>query len=263
MVNRVIMSMLMFVGVIALIFGVPTFPYIEAFCILLCLASAWEWSGFCFNQFTWRLSFVFMCTVLLLQLLPSFSEFIITLCAGLWALGGLRVYAFNSEQRQSALLISLSGMILISGFCMAIIELHQQSPLALLIMIIIVASNDILGLLVGRRFGKEKLCPLVSPNKTWEGLYGSLGGALVLAVVVWQLFDLPFSKVFSTIILVTFAAILGDLFVSCYKREAGMKDTGNLIPGHGGLLDRIDGMIAAAPVFWLLTTWADMHFVLS
>lgn len=121
----------------------------------------------------------------------------------------------------------------------------------LLTLIVIVAATDIGAYFTGKRFGKHKLAPVISPNKTWEGLSGGVFCAMLAAC-----FMIPFAlPVYSMLIVGMVLAILaqtGDLFESGVKRKAGVKDSGTLIPGHGGLLDRFDGYLLTAPVFALL-----------
>ena len=111
-------------------------------------------------------------------------------------------------------------------------------------------ATDIGAYLVGRTFGGPKLAPAISPNKTWSGAIGGLacgvGGALLAA----RLLDVGFSPVTILIAaaIVSIASQLGDLFESWWKRVFGVKDSGGLIPGHGGILDRIDGVLLASPV---------------
>lgn len=122
----------------------------------------------------------------------------------------------------------------------------------LLFLFSLVWVADIGAYFSGRRFGKRKLAPKISPGKTWEGVVGGLGANLVWILLVYQLRDdwgisLP---VFVAIGIATaLISIVGDLFESILKREAGVKDSGKLLPGHGGVLDRIDSVIAASPIF--------------
>ena len=122
----------------------------------------------------------------------------------------------------------------------------------LLYLFTLVWIADIGAYFSGRRFGKRKLAPRISPGKTWEGVAGGLLANLLWISLVYQLKDdwgMDF-LVFLAIGIATAAiSIVGDLFVSILKREAGVKDSGKLLPGHGGILDRIDSIIAASPVF--------------
>jgi len=116
----------------------------------------------------------------------------------------------------------------------------------------IVWAADIGAYLVGKQCGEHKMIPQVSPGKSWEGLFGGLGLACIVGGVesIWLN---PFSnfKWFSLVVLVALISVVGDLWMSLLKRRCQLKDTGHLIPGHGGLLDRLDSLLAALPVFYL------------
>ncbi len=115
-------------------------------------------------------------------------------------------------------------------------------------------ATDTFAYLVGRKMGGPKMAPRISPNKTWSGMIGgALGSSVTMAAVAYSLGFIhakPWFFVFGFIL--AFVAQAGDLFESYLKRRAGFKDSGSLLPGHGGLLDRIDGLLAAAPVFMLI-----------
>ena len=127
----------------------------------------------------------------------------------------------------------------------------------LLFLLTLVCFADIGAYFCGRRFGRHKLAPTISPGKTWEGVAGGLGANLLwILIVCWLAQNLVLDGLhLSTawIVLIGLAtsaiSVIGDLFESVLKREAGVKDSGSLLPGHGGVLDRADGIIAAAPVF--------------
>ena len=122
----------------------------------------------------------------------------------------------------------------------------------LLYLFSLVWIADIGAYFSGRKFGKHKLAPAISPGKTWEGVIGGLLANLVWIVGVYQLssgWDLGFAQFLIISLATSLISVVGDLFESILKREAGVKDSGKLLPGHGGVMDRIDSVIAAAPVF--------------
>jgi len=122
----------------------------------------------------------------------------------------------------------------------------------LLYMFSLVWIADIGAYFSGRRFGKHKLAPAISPGKTWEGLFGGLVANLLWILGVYQLssgWGLGLAEFFLISVATSLISVVGDLFISVLKREAGVKDSGKLLPGHGGVLDRIDSLIAASPVF--------------
>ena len=124
----------------------------------------------------------------------------------------------------------------------------------LVILIGIIALADSGAYFAGKWFGKHKLAPLVSPGKTIEGMIGGLVLSLCIVLAVGTGLDIDLHRYISLIIvtcLVALFSVVGDLFESCAKRVANVKDSGNILPGHGGVLDRMDGVIAATPIFVL------------
>lgn len=137
---------------------------------------------------------------------------------------------------------------------MASLRDFDQGEYWVLCLLIIVWAADIGGYFVGRRFGGPKLARRVSPAKTWSGFWGGLILAVAAAIALTQLspwFEIEAWKIGMLAAIVMIASVGGDLFVSLQKRTVGLKDTGNLLPGHGGLLDRFDSLVAAAPFFGL------------
>jgi phosphatidate cytidylyltransferase len=131
---------------------------------------------------------------------------------------------------------------------------EQHGPGALMTLIAVIIVSDSAQYYTGRAFGKHKLAPVISPKKTVEGAIGGLVIGSLAAVAFGWLWPVGLSDfaMLAAGFAIVVAGILGDLFESALKRRAGMKDSGNLIPGHGGILDRIDSWLFAAPVFWLI-----------
>jgi len=128
----------------------------------------------------------------------------------------------------------------------------------LLYALAVVWVMDIGAYFSGRKYGKRKLAPLISPGKSWEGVYGGLLSAALLFVLVVLFASLPEGFAFKLFVATAFSAavsVVGDLFESRLKRAAAMKDSSQLLPGHGGVLDRLDGVIAALPVFAFFWVW--------
>jgi phosphatidate cytidylyltransferase len=132
--------------------------------------------------------------------------------------------------------------------------MHQSSavgPALVMSVLAIVWAADVGAYFTGKQFGRIKLAPMVSPNKTWEGVIGGLVSASLVAAVagIWLGFN---GIVWSAVGLATaVVSIVGDLTVSMFKRRVGRKDSSHLLPGHGGVLDRIDSLTSAVPVFAL------------
>jgi phosphatidate cytidylyltransferase len=134
----------------------------------------------------------------------------------------------------------------------AIYELHRLHPRLLLVFLVSVWVNDSAALLTGSLIGRHKLAPRLSPNKTWEGSIGGFLGAAAVAWggLAWLGVEHPRWKLLAVFLVAAVAAQLGDLVESMLKRAAEVKDSGHLVPGHGGLLDRLDAIILAGPVFY-------------
>jgi phosphatidate cytidylyltransferase len=149
--------------------------------------------------------------------------------------------------------LKLIGLVLVSAAVTAIFSVWQSSPWWLMYLFLLVWGADSGAYFVGRKFGKKKLAPDVSPNKSVEGLYGGVATAMIIVIAVEILYlDLSLAEhiLFLILSVVTvFSSVLGDLFESMIKRRAGIKDSGRILPGHGGVLDRIDSLLAAAPIF--------------
>jgi len=141
-----------------------------------------------------------------------------------------------------------------------LMALHLQDKALILFLLLIIWATDIGAYFVGKFFGKNKLCPSVSPGKTLEGVYGGIALAQIVAITFvyssTQMLLLNDFLIFSFLALsVSLVSVLGDLFESVLKRIAEVKDSGNILPGHGGLLDRIDSLTSSAPIFFILFTF--------
>jgi phosphatidate cytidylyltransferase len=159
---------------------------------------------------------------------------------------------------------SVLGLALLVCAWLALVVLHSrpdQGSHWVLYVLVLVWIADSGAFFVGKAFGRNKLAPLVSPGKTWEGVMGALGASALFAFGYAHFLDLQ-PPLFSSFILVSLVTVMfsiaGDLLESLLKRQRGVKDSGRLIPGHGGILDRIDSLLAAAPVFVFGMRWIGL-----
>lgn len=151
----------------------------------------------------------------------------------------------------------LVGAVVLLPTWLAMVQLRALGPGVLLAVFAVVWMADIAAYFAGRAFGKRKLAPTISPGKTWEGALGAIIGVQVYG---WLMYHFFFSGVLAmpawggVLLVLTAVSIIGDLFESLLKRKAGIKDSSNILPGHGGVLDRIDSLTSTLPVvafFWL------------
>ena len=143
--------------------------------------------------------------------------------------------------------MSILGLFLIFATWIALVGLHAINPLLLLGTIATVSIADSAAYFAGKRFGRHKLAPEISPGKTWEGVFGALFAVTVYGIVLcyYRQFS-PWLIVCLWLLVVL--SIIGDLVESLLKRKADLKDSGQLLPGHGGILDRIDGLMPTLPI---------------
>lgn len=152
---------------------------------------------------------------------------------------------------------SLMGLLVMVPAWLAAVYLLSlpRGGLLVVMMVLIVVVADVGAYFSGKRFGRHKLAVSVSPAKTWEGFWGGVLCCIGLAVAVWyflpERYDVGLAAIVAVIVSTALASVVGDLSVSMVKRESGLKDSGSLLPGHGGILDRLDSICGAAPVFAL------------
>lgn len=166
-----------------------------------------------------------------------------------WLLAALPWLVLGWKVRHPALLAATGWLVLFPTW-FALMEFHAMRPALLLGLLAVVAVADIGAYFAGRAFGSHKLAPSISPGKTWEGVAGGLLGVACYGVA-WSSMEgtlgVPFPG-FVLLLAMAALSVVGDLFESWLKRQAGLKDSGSILPGHGGVLDRIDGMTPALPL---------------
>jgi phosphatidate cytidylyltransferase len=180
------------------------------------------------------------------------------LALGFW-LGIATPWVLRRWQVRSTPALLIAGWWVLFPAWLAVWHL-QREPGRLLALMAVIWVADSAAYFTGRKFGRRKLAPLVSPGKSWEGVYGALAGvAVYFGIVEWFRPGLlaPGAAVFTLVFLevVVILSIVGDLFESWMKREAGLKDSGSILPGHGGILDRLDSLTASLPVMALFVWW--------
>lgn len=179
----------------------------------------------------------------------------------LWALVMVRRYPQGREAWSASWKVALMGLCALLPAWVALLYLKQLHGGGVIVFVLIglVSVADIGAFFAGRAWGRSKLAPELSPNKSWAGFWGGMAAsgavALLLVALLHSLYRPIEPWLWPTLtvaaILVAVFSVVGDLFESMLKRERGIKDSGNILPGHGGALDRMDSLLAAAPVFML------------
>jgi phosphatidate cytidylyltransferase len=226
---------------------------------LLILAGAWEWSGFLGVKSSMvRALYVVLIAVLCAvpYLVADAAMFILQIGFVWWFVAF--VWAMLFPTPIPAVIRWICGALVLVPLFTALVMLFQEGPLYLLFALLIVWAADAGAYFAGKRFGRVKLAPSISPGKTWEGVIGGLIVVIVLAFAVGKWAEVSVAVLVPFCLAVGGLSIVGDLTVSMFKRTAGVKDSGTLFPGHGGVLDRVDSVAAAAPLFTLGIRWLGL-----
>lgn len=245
------------------------------------LIAAYEWAGFAkFPSVLAKLAYVVIVATVIYSL--WLINFVISpmvmnaVSAGFWLLALLLIFAYPGSAsfwKDRPPMIAVLGLILLTMTWYSLTAIHAISavqigegqitgPYLLLSVMMLVWAADTGAYFSGRRFGKNKLAPAISPGKSREGVYGGMLLALFIALVfaLWNKAGMQDYLYITGISLVTVVfSVAGDLMESMFKRQANLKDSGNILPGHGGILDRIDSVTAAAPVFYIALSLTYLH----
>lgn len=262
--SRIITAAILLALLLAALFLLPSFAW-AMLVLVLVMQGASEWArlsrlGGRKATLYWALTLLLMLVLLWLDsaapedmrhtiplAIYSIAALLWLVVAPSWMMAGWRV--------DQPWLMALVGWAVLIPTGLAMIDLREADPApwALLFVMCLVWVADSAAYFAGRRFGKNKLAPAISPGKTWEGVAGAVFGVSVYVVLVWS-FSPYFSNraVLPPLLLASWwwvaLAVIGDLFESAVKRQAGVKDSGALLPGHGGLLDRIDALTSTLPL---------------
>lgn len=271
MLKMRVFTALVLLAVLLPVLFLNNFPAFVVITTIFFAAAAWESFRLCGNShpvavaICWTAVFGF----LVASGKASQAPLLFALCVAIWLLAFAPLLVKGLPPLHSIPSQFLSGFysIALLGCFVAIITAFQHSPLFLLSIMAIVWVADIGAYFSGKTFGKNKLAPTISPGKTWEG---AIGGWIAVMLVALASTYLPalgdtftarllhqwgYVGFFAFMTLLVASSIIGDLFESQLKRRAGMKDSSNLLPGHGGVLDRIDALIPVLPLAVLIDGW--------
>jgi phosphatidate cytidylyltransferase len=265
--TRILTAVVAIVAVLAALFALPPIAFALVLGIAIA-AAAHEWSRLARLRGGSGYAFVAVvvaaCAALLLAPAAGFTRGwpapVVTLACGSATLFWLFVatpWVVRRWPTQSTLALALAGFVVLVGAYVALVELQARSPWLVLAAMAIVWIADTAAYFSGRAFGRHKLAPQVSPGKTWEGVWGALAAVAVYALALLPLAGaagyagpvaVPIAAAWLAFaVAVAALSVVGDLFESWLKRNAGVKDSGTVLPGHGGVLDRVDALLAAMP----------------
>ena len=267
--QRVITAIILTIVFLSALFSLSLSGF-ALFIACVVLVGAWEWSNLSsLGSFAQRS--VYACFIAVVLVATTWStdllsveqsglnlgviKLILLLSVGWWivALLLVKTYPSSSAFWGTPAIRLIMGVFVLVPTWLALVYVRAQPQGAWLVVMIagIVAAADTGGYFSGRKFGKHKLAPAVSPGKTLEGFVGGLFSNLLLAGLVDYLSGSNFLLLLAIVLPTSLFSVLGDLLESMVKRFAGVKDSGVILPGHGGILDRVDSITAAAPVFAL------------
>ncbi len=268
--QRFITAVVLVVALLASLWALPLLGMAAVFALVMAVAS-WEWSAMSGFPERWQRSVAVVISLLAMGALGlsvglfdglldwNQVQSVMHLACLWWAIALLWVMSYPASARlwSHKLVLIVMGALSLLPTWLAFTSLRalDQGVLWILFVIGIVAAADIGAYFFGRAFGRSKLAPAVSPGKSWAGFWGGQFTAALLVAGLWSIWPggMPFGLGACIVIALTtaLASVLGDLLESAVKREGGIKDSGTILPGHGGVMDRIDSLCAAAPVFTL------------
>lgn len=255
-ITAVVLGLLIIIGVIYL----PPLG-VSLLALLIILLAAWEFSGF-FSEWTYPIRIGFLGTLILISSLTQFGLAlpILVLGAMWWLIAPYILWRYVTDERNYFTRLiwqGLLGIIIFVPCWVGIITIYRNFGAGFLFYLLsIVCATDIGAYFVGRFWGRHLLAPKISPKKTFEGLWGGIFAALLIAIagILWLGIGVSGFSGVSFVMLTVITclwSVIGDLFESMLKRQVGIKDSGLLLPGHGGVYDRIDSLTAAIPIFAL------------
>jgi phosphatidate cytidylyltransferase len=267
--DRILTALMIVIPIVAIIILLPA-TWLALIFALIVLIAAWEWAELSGLNSTLSKS---LYSVLMIALIAVFSHYsqLFTGAVNLdllqqimgaaclwWAIAFLwvRSYPASATLWRPVVMRLLMGIIILVPTWVAFLYLrtHDNGVALIFVVIGLIVAADIGAYFSGKAWGKAKLAPAVSPGKSWAGFWGGLVASSSLAITLWLVFGSEQHRllgVMAIAIATSLASVLGDLVESMVKREQGVKDSGTILPGHGGFMDRLDSITAAAPVFAL------------
>ncbi len=265
--QRVITAAILIPLIVISILYIPSNIFSLLLAFFVCIA-AWEWSKFVeysqkIQKYIYVLSAIFLISISYIYRDTLLANSIIFLGATWWLCAAGLIIAYQKEKYSVPLtqfIKSVIGLLILVPAWMSLIVLHAEidGPHLVLFLFILIWLADTTAYFVGKQFGKRRLASRTSPGKSWEGVIGALFATSLLSLGYGIMVKPQYAAVglLALCIITVMFSIIGDLTESMFKRIVGIKDSGGILPGHGGVLDRIDSLTAAAPIYvmglWLL-----------
>ncbi len=259
--NRIITAAILIPIVVSFIFLVNTNWFSALFALFVAIG-AWEWAVLSKASDKMKYPYIIFIVLILLGIFLLDNGLLynsITLIGAIfWLFAIILVITYqkgcNLLPRTSILIMLIGGLLLIPMWTSLIIlkSFPENGASLIMLLMLLIWGADTAAYFAGKKWGKKKLAPRVSPGKTWEGTIAGVASSVIIALcyVIVLNKNLDDSLLFVALSIVTvIASVFGDLMESIVKREAGQKDSGRILPGHGGVMDRIDSLTAAGPVF--------------
>ena len=258
--QRIATALVLLCGLLAILFVLPPLATLVVV-VLAVAAGAWEWSAFLGDaerMTTARRALYVLAVVAVLGALVGWAQdsgklfFVMAMTAHWWLIAFL--WIVFAPARGGPRTTALAGVLTLAPLGLALGALRGADTGAvwqLLFALLVIMAADVGAYFAGHAFGRTKLAPKVSPGKSWEGVFGGLLVAALLAIVGAQQFGWPVLPIVVLALGAVAFSIVGDLTESLMKRHSGLKDSGRLLPGHGGVLDRLDSLAAGVPLLLL------------
>ncbi|MDD7805006.1 MAG: phosphatidate cytidylyltransferase [Endozoicomonas sp. (ex Botrylloides leachii)] len=257
--QRIITGLVLAASALGAVFWLPPLIFSLLIGIVIVLA-AWEWASLAgYQHVIARVAYAaFLGGLCFLVDAYHFPPLYLLIAAFFWwclAFMMIRAYPVLTHWLSGNFIKLLMGIITLLPAWVAIVTLKNNfSPFSIMLILLFVWAADVGAYFVGKQFGRHKLAEQVSPKKTVEGMVGGIVFAVAVAIITGLLLDFSFGKglgLMTLSVVTALVSVIGDLLESLLKRERGVKDSSDLLPGHGGVLDRIDSLSAALPVFTL------------
>lgn len=254
---RLITAFFLIAGFLSALFILPDL-YWALLMLIIIVIGAWEWGRLTGFSIKSQYLFAGAASAAGILLLPDAWKGVLSalqphilfwgmLAAALFWLILVPLWLLAHRRVSHKSLLTLAGALVLMPAWMALVYLRKVSPWLVLVVVMVVAIADSAAYFSGKAFGRHKLAPEISPGKTWEGVIGAAVAVVLFGLALCLVFHISLWLMIGLLVLMMLS-IVGDLFESLLKRQAGLKDSGDILPGHGGILDRIDGLTSTLPL---------------